>query len=125
MSEEKPIHLTQEVIEQFAQEMRVEPEDYQRLLDTFISCNEDRLKTLTQALSKKDADVARNAVHSIKGTASTMRISWMASIAARMEMELREGNCSGHDADLDTLRRGLETVRNDALEYARIVSKEE
>lgn len=120
--DDEPIRLTHSMIEEFARDMRVEPEDYHRLLGTFITCNEERIETLVQALEGNDPDAAQGAVHSIKGTASTLRISWMADVAARIESAVRAGECSGHERDVDMLRKSLEAARNDAISLGIVPS---
>lgn len=106
--------LTPPLVTEFAEEMRVEPSDYCRLLDTFVERNEERLSELREAVSKRDAETAHRVVHSIKGTSSTLRLKWMAETASRLEDAMRQGHFEDCEEDISKLEADLSSVKADA-----------
>ncbi len=106
--------LTPRLVAEFAQEMRVEPSDYCRLLDTFVERNEERLAELREAVSRRDAETAHRVVHSVKGTSSTLRLNWMAETAARLEDALRQGDFGDCERDIKKLETALDDIKTDA-----------
>lgn len=114
MSEESEKRLTQALVVQYAEQMRVGPDDYMRLLTTFLSRNTERLEQLRSALSSGDRETAERVAHSMKGTALTLRLSKMADIATGLEDALRQGMLSGADATMDALEKELALIAANA-----------
>jgi two-component system sensor histidine kinase/response regulator len=114
MSEEPEKRLTQDLVLQYAEQMRVGPDDYMRLLRTFLSRNAERLEQLRSALSSGDRETAERVAHSMKGTALTLRLSKMAEIATGLEDSLRQGMPSGMDATIAALEEELALIAANA-----------
>ncbi|MCU0664247.1 MAG: Hpt domain-containing protein [Myxococcota bacterium] len=116
MSEETAKRLTSALVAQYAEQMRVEPQDYIRLLGTFLSRNKERLAELHIALGSRDIETAQRVAHSIKGTALTLRLPQIAELAVGLEDSLRRGELEELAHDIAKIETELELIAADAAD---------
>jgi two-component system sensor histidine kinase/response regulator len=116
MNDEPAKRLTPALVAQYAEQMRVEPEDYIRLLGTFLSRNKERLAELRGAITSRDLETAQRVAHSIKGTALTLRLPQIAELATGLEDSLRHGHFDGLEDDIANIETELELIAADAAD---------
>lgn len=114
MSDEPAKRLTPALVAEYAKKMRVGPEDYIRLLGTFLSRNAERIAELRTAITSRDQETAARMAHSIKGTALTLRLAQMAEQAERLEGCLLKGELDGLADVVTELEVELNLISRDA-----------
>lgn len=91
------VHIDHEAIVTLKEVME---DEFQLLIDTFLSDSEERLEALREGVSALDADAVRRAAHSFKGSSSNIGAPQLAEICFKMEE-------AGRTNQLDNLPRLL------------------
>jgi HPt (histidine-containing phosphotransfer) domain-containing protein len=72
MSKNETIHID---VNQVSSELRIRPEIYMKILSSFTTTLQERVKLLYEALQKNDHEGMRRILHEIKGTAGNLRLT--------------------------------------------------
>ncbi|TQV84180.1 Hpt domain-containing protein [Exilibacterium tricleocarpae] len=78
-------------------------EEFQLLIDTFLSDAEQRLAALRDCLARADSTGLRAAAHSFKGSCSNIGAPLMAQLCARVEDAAVAGELDGLAPALDAI----------------------
>ena len=108
---DKP-HLDEEALAELRDVME---DEFDILIQTYISDSRDRIDALHQALSDKDPDVFTKAAHSFKGSSVNIGAPRLGALCLRIERCGREGDLetgrqlmAALEAEFGTVRRLME-----------------
>ncbi len=87
--------------ETLAELKEVMEDEFQVLIDTFLSDSQKRLASIKQALESDSADDLRSSAHSFKGSSSNIGAPTLAGHLKKMEDMGREGNLSEASSALE------------------------
>src|SRR5690554_8238582 len=96
---EKP-HLDEAALAELRDVME---DEFDILIQTYISDSRDRLEALRQALSDGDPDALAKAAHSFKGSSINIGAPRLGELCHIIEQ-------AGRDGDLDTVRQSMDAL---------------
>jgi len=88
-------------------------DDFQVLIDTFLSDTVVRIDSLRAALTETDADLLRRSAHSLKGSCSNIGVQQLAVLCAQMEEKGFEEDFTGTEQILADIEQEYSLVRQD------------
>ena len=97
-------------IQDLAERIGFEVEDYRQLLDIFVSTTEKDIAALRRALEETDADAAREAAHSIKGAAANLELTELSETARTIEDLARKNLLQEIPTHVRTLEENVQSV---------------
>ncbi len=105
--------LTDQVVdEQALVELRgIMGDDFQLLIDTFISDSEQRVNALHEALATEDTELLRTSAHSFKGSALNISALRLTALCRELETRGREGHLEGAETVLAELLKAYLDVK--------------
>jgi HPt (histidine-containing phosphotransfer) domain-containing protein len=107
-------HLTHAGMQDAADELGLEFSQYQELVALFLTRTADGLGELERALAQGDRAAAMAALHSIKGTALSMRLTMVAEPATAMESAVKAARTDDFPQELEALKAGLALLAAEA-----------
>lgn len=107
-------HLTHAGMQDAADELGLEINQYQELVALFLTRTADGLGELEKALAEDDLAAAKTALHSVKGTALSMRLTMVAEPATAMESAVKAGRSDDFPQGLEALKAGLALLAAEA-----------
>ncbi len=78
-------------IKQVSEELKIRPEIYLKIANSFVSSLSGKLKILSDAISANDIDQIRMTLHEIKGTAGNLRLKSLSAVESEMHEAVRIG----------------------------------
>jgi HPt (histidine-containing phosphotransfer) domain-containing protein len=94
-----------------AEELGLEEADARHLVLTFLQTTEQDLLLLEQAVVRRDAELLRQSAHQIKGAASNLECTAIASATLAIEEKARSGFFQDALAEIDTIRKEVSALR--------------
>ncbi len=89
------VHLDMEAM---AELRTVMADDFQLLIDTFVTDSELRIRLLAEAIASGDHEQVRRAAHSFKGSASNLGALRLTQLCKTLELSAHEGDISDADS---------------------------
>lgn len=87
-------------------------DEFQLLLDVFISDSEQRIMMIERAISTNDAEALREAAHSFKGSSLNISAAQLTEFCRQLEFMGRDNTLSGADAVFVDLKKAFAEVRD-------------
>ncbi len=109
---EKP-HLDEAALAELRDVME---DEFDILIQTYISDSRDRLEALHQALSDGDPDAFGKAAHSFKGSSINIGAPRLGELCQHIEQ-------AGHDGDLDTGRQFMSALETEFGTVCRLMEE--
>ena len=88
MNSQAPINID---VKQVSEELRIRPEIYLKITNSFVNSLSGKLKVLSDAMSADDRDQMRMTLHEIKGTAGNLRLKNISAVESVMHEAVRAG----------------------------------
>lgn len=99
------------LVESISCDLGISCEDYYDILKIFLKNTPDKIKNLKIALDAKDSKKSRDAAHSIKSSALSLRLHTIAEPASRLERLVMENTFLNTAPLFSTLQNAFEAVR--------------
>ena len=98
--------------EELASKVGVSSKHIPLLLGSFVSESLEGLKTLQEAIAKKDYELIATVAHSIKGSASNLHLVQLAEQAKELELIAKEKDSEyNYEKTLTTLQKSIKSFR--------------
>ena len=104
-------------VEQVAEELKIRPEIYVRIVKSFSETLREKLVILTQAVTARDTETMRKVLHEIKGTAGNLRLRGVSEAEAVMHNDVKD------TAATDKILPELAALKNASEKLTRFVSQ--
>lgn len=103
-------------VEALAELKDIMEDDFDILIDTFVSDSESKINTLSDIIAAADAEELRKVAHSLKGSSSNVCAAQFSEYARQLEHMGKEGTTEGAQQVFDQLKAEfsnvIETLRN-------------
>ncbi|MCB9771746.1 MAG: Hpt domain-containing protein [Candidatus Omnitrophica bacterium] len=99
-------------VKQVSEELRIRPEIYLKITNSFVNSLSGKLKILSDAMSTDDRDQMRMTLHEIKGTAGNLRLRTLAAVESVMHDAVKAGEPQSRLSQyFEALRRESEKLQ--------------
>lgn len=92
-------------------------DDFNHLLETYLSDSSERINAMQKALATSDAEALRRAAHSLKGSCSNLGVQPLMTQCQYIEQQAASGSLAGLECTLVTLQSDFSQVRQQLLAY--------
>lgn len=103
-------------VEALAELKDIMEDDFDILIDTFVSDSEAKIDSLSAIIAADDAEELRKVAHSLKGSSSNVCAAQFSELARQLEHMGKEGTTDGAAAVFDQLKTEfasvVDTLRN-------------
>lgn len=110
----EPIHLD---VTKICEELKIRPEIYLKIAQSFVNSLQGKLKILNDALSANDRDHMRMILHEIKGTAGNLRLTTLTKVEVAMHDAVKAGEPQAR------LWQYFETLRQESERLQQYITK--
>ena len=98
-------------LENLAQELGLEKDEFLEVADLYIEACASDIHKLQTAIADKNARLAAEAAHSIKGASGNLGFTKAQATAEKIEVQARQGRLSGIAATAEALKKELDQVK--------------
>lgn len=99
-------------LEALAELKEVMEDEFDILIETYLTDSESRVDQLQQALDAGDADAYSKAAHSFKGSCTNIGAPALAKLCFQAEMDGRNGDISRAPEQVEAIKVEFEQVRH-------------
>ncbi len=103
--------------EQVSQQLKIRPEIYLKIVNSFAKTLDDKMQMLGQALTANDAETMRSILHELKGTAGNLRLSSIIDKQSDLHLSVKEGHSP------DKLKPLYEALKKECLKLQQFLRK--
>lgn len=104
---EKP-HLDEEALAELQEVME---DEFEVLINTYLSDSEDRIQTLRRALDSSDADAFARSAHSFKGSCFNIGAPRLGALCMAAENAARDGSMNNAEGQLAAIEKEFLVIR--------------
>lgn len=93
-----------------AEKVDLDESEYQEMIDLFLKTTSQHLVSLKTAIEMGNVTKVIESAHSIKGSAASLGLAEISSIALRVEAKARANNLQGADTAVQTIKTEMERI---------------
>lgn len=111
--EENKKETTNEMIfEKIKEDLKLPDEIILKLIEKFILSTQENLDKIEELIKSKNIEEIKILIHNIKGSAGTLRLKEISTIATQIESEIQENNLEQQLKKLDVIRSEIKKIKN-------------
>ena len=104
-------------VEQVAEELKIRPEIYVRIVKSFSETLKEKIVVLSKAVADRDTETMRKVLHEIKGTAGNLRLRGVSEAESVMHNDVKA------NASTDKLMPELAALRKESEKLTQFVAQ--